>query len=447
MGQRRRRKKILERLPVVCVVEHMSHDGRAIARLEGKTAFVSDALAGEKIEARYTASHRRYDELQTLSVIEAAEGRVAPKCPVFGVCGGCRLQHADEAYQLTMKQGILQEHLDHHLGEAAQSIAMMPPLQGPQWGYRRKARLSVRWVEKKASVLVGFRERNGRYVVAMEACPVLDPRVGCLIQPLRDLIGSMCEKSSIAQVEVACADEVALVLRHLSPLPESDLTLLKSFADDHGVKWYLQPSDEASVHLFYPKKADFLQAYRLDAWGLDYAFHPSAFIQVNAVMNQKMIQQALDWMALKPTDTVLDLFCGLGNFSLPMAQAAHQVVGVEGSDQAVKQAALNAQKNGIGNTVFYAADLAQPLEGASWVNQTYDVVLLDPPRTGAAEIIPYMKQWAPSRILYVSCHALTMAQDAVLLKEAGYRMVQAGIMDMFPQTAHMECMAMWVKGA
>ncbi len=431
-------------------VTALDHQGRGIAQLEGKVHFLSPALPNEKVEFVYTQNRRRYAEGRVVEVITPASARVEPGCPHFEVCGGCSLQHMDPDGQINLKQHVLLEQLNN-IGQITPN-EILPALRGPVWGYRRKARLGVKYVEKKNTVVVGFREKNSNLLAQLEVCKVLAPPVGELIRPLRDLIFGLEAKQSIPQIEVASGDaETALVFRWLCDLSEADSYELVRFGQAHDLQIYIQPSNAASIYRLWPasQRKEELLHYRLEAYGLTLFFHPSDFTQVNAALNEKMIEQAVEQLDLKKEDRVLDLFCGLGNFSLPIARQAAEVIGIEGSDRMVERATQNAQYNHIENAAFYCADLAAEVPGGLLgqhpTTGPIDKILLDPPRSGAAALIPQLAPLQAKRIVYVSCHPATLARDAALLAEQGYRLVNAGVMDMFPHTTHVEAMAVFTK--
>lgn len=441
MSRRRRRK--FPREPFESRIENLSHDGRGVTRHEDKTVFIHGALPGERVLARITERKRNYDEGETLEVIEASPDRVEPPCPHFGQCGGCSLQHLDSSRQIEAKQNTLLQNLER-IGKVTPE-EVWNPLTGPEWGYRRKARLSVRYVHKKERVLVGFRERYGRFVADMQECHVLDQRIAGELDRLAGLIHSMDAKRTIPQLEVACGDnQCALVVRHLEPLGEDDLKKLRAFALETDIAILLQPSGPGSIHCLEPGAVDL--EFEIPEFGLHLAFGPSDFIQVNVEMNRSMIRRAVDLLDPQPGDRVLDLFCGLGNFTLPIATLSGEVVGVEGDSDLVRRAGLNAQRNGIENAHFHVADLNEDLDSAPWLKQPYDKVLVDPPRSGAEFILPHLAASGAGRMVYVSCHPSSLARDAgVLVHQYGFSLLGAGVMDMFPHTGHVESIALFER--
>jgi 23S rRNA (uracil1939-C5)-methyltransferase len=441
----RRRKSNFSREPVELAVTGLSHDGRGVAEADGKKLFVHGALPGERVLARRTASQRRYDEAEVIEVLLASPQRVVPRCAQFGVCGGCAVQHLAEEAQILTKQDSLLQNLQRIGKVTPQRI--LDPLTGPAWHYRRKARLSVRYVPKKERLLIGFRERNGKFVADMPDCHVLDRKVAQLLPDLTALVGSLQARQRLAQIEVACGDHrCALVFRHLDPLSPADRDALAVFARDQGMAVFLQPGGPSSVHLLEPAEADL--TYELPEFGITLGFGPSDFIQVNAELNRAMVKTASQLLRPGPADRVLDLFCGLGNFTLPLARSAASVTGVEGDEELVAKARHNAARNGIDNVQFHLADLTQAMEGAAWLRQHYDMVLLDPPRSGAEEMLPYLAATAAHRLLYVSCHPASLARDAgILVHRHQFRLTAAGVMDMFPHTGHVESIALFERGA
>ncbi len=440
MGRRRQR---LPRDPVQGQVTGLSHEGRGIVHVDGKTVFVHGGLPGEQVWFRYTRRHRRFDEAVVTAVDVAAEGRVPPPCEAYAVCGGCSLQHMAGERQVALKQSVLLE-LFERFGEVTPE-EVLPPLSDAQLGYRRKARLAVRWVAGKGRVLVGFRERGKPYVADMLRCEVLDQRVGLRLGELSDLIGSLSIPDRIAQIEVAIGDDaVALVFRNLEVLGEDDLARLAQWGEERGIQIYQQPGDETTVQPVWPSNPQL--RYSVDGLTLD--FLPTDFTQVNAGLNRKMVALAMELLQPGPDHRVLDLFCGLGNFSLPLARRAAEVVGVEGESGLVQRARDNALANGLDNVEFHVANLAEPVDHLPWAARRFDQVLLDPPRSGAAEVLPQVASLKPGRVLYVSCNPATLARDAgTLVHQHGYRLRKAGIMDMFPHTAHVESIALFeLKG-
>jgi 23S rRNA (uracil1939-C5)-methyltransferase len=423
----------------------LSHEGRGIAHINGKTVFIANALPGETVLFNYTYNKAKYAEGETTEVIKASQQRVTPKCPHYAVCGGCSMQHLASEAQIAFKQQVLLEQLKHFGNISPQQI--LPPIVGDEWGYRHKARLGVRYVAKKGGALVGFREKNSRYLADISRCEVLHPMVGLLIPELKSLISSLNGCQEIAQIEVAVGDSnAALVLRNLVPLTSADLASLKSFAQQHQLWLYLQPKGPTSVYKIWPEDGAELLSYELKEHGTRYEFHPLDFTQVNPSINRQMITKAIALLDLQANDKVLDLFCGLGNFSLAMAKYCQQVIGVEGDELMVKRASANAELNGITNVAFYAANLMEATLDQAWLKQKYNKILLDPPRSGALEILPHIAHLQPERIVYVSCNPATLARDAgILVNQYGYKLDKAGVMNMFPHTSHVESIALFTR--
>lgn len=413
-------------------------EGRGVARVNGKATFIADALPGEGVKFRYVEVSRDSDQAQMTAVERASPQRVTPPCAHFGLCGGCSLQHLGAEHQLAYKQKWLLDALARIGKVTPESVA--PPLHGPSIGYRRRARLGAKQVPKKGGVLVGFRERNSGFLAALETCAVLDPRVGLKLRPLGALIESLSINKAVPQIEVSAADTVALVFRVLQTPSESDKAKLIEFAAREGFDIYLQTSGPNSITPLSPVST---LEYSPDGSDLRLRFEPADFIQVNGEMNQKIVRQALDWLEPKAGERVLELFCGLGNFSMPLARTGAQVVAAEGEAGLIQRARENAQRNGL-EIRFEKADLFNTAADVAWLQGDFDKVLLDPPRAGAKEILPAIAKKKPAKILYVSCHPGTLARDAgTLVHEHGYTLTRAGVMDMFPHTAHVESMALF----
>lgn len=422
-----------------------SHEGRGIAHINGKITFIDNALPGETVLIAYTKKRGSYHEAKSTQIIKASKDRVLPGCPHYDNCGGCSLQHLSNQSQLRHKVSTLVDQLRHFTDTQPE---LLPLLIGPSWGYRRRARLGVKYVAKKQTVLVGFREKNGRYLAELQTCKTLDPRIGRLLIPLQELIHKLKAFQAIPQIEVALGDEIlGLVFRHLIPLDDSDQMQLKNFAEQHCIQLYLQPGNENSTHCIWPKNPKLL-SYHLENKGykrLELLFEPKHFVQINAEINQMMIQRAMELLSPNFSDRILDLFCGLGNFSLPLATRCQFVVGVEGYAELVERAEANAKHNAIKNTQFYTADLTGSILKETWAQQTFNKILLDPPRSGALEIISQIAHWNVERIVYVSCNPASLARDAKELINQGYSLEKAGIMDMFPQTHHSEAICLFTK--
>jgi len=446
-GNRRRRKKRLPEEPVEVEITALSNEGRGIAHVDDRAVFIDQALKGERVLFKYTRLTSKIAEGRAVEVLKPSPLRVEPACSAFEMCGGCSLQHMSSEAQIELKQSMLLDQLAHNGVNPAEVI---PPLLGAEYGYRHKARLGVRYVHKKEMVLVGFRERNSSFITVTQRCEVLHPSVGAIISEIADCINKMEARRSIPQIEVAVGDnQTVLVFRHLEALPEKDRALLSDFCQAHSLVCYLQAGKPDELELLYPQQAETLYYMLPAASGEDLKieFQPSDFTQVNPDINRRMVSNAIGYLSLKDSDTVLDLFSGLGNFSLAMARGCGKVVAVEGSLVMVRKARENAELNGIENAEFCYADLyGDEVAAAPWLKQKYDKILLDPPRSGAAEILPTLKKMGASIIVYVSCHPATLARDAaVLVNDLGYKLTKAGIMNMFPHTGHVESTAVFEK--
>jgi 23S rRNA (uracil1939-C5)-methyltransferase len=421
----------------------LSHEGQGVAKPDGKAVFVADALPGERVVMRRVGRRRNYDEAVLEQVLTASPDRVPALCPHFGLCGGCALQHLAPAAQLAFKQSQLLENLARLGGvEPAQ---LLEPLTGPVWGYRRRARLGIKLVPRKGRVLVGFRERSAPYVADLHECRVLTPPAGLLMDPLAELVAGLSIAARVPQAEVAVAEGTcALVLRVLDPPSPSDLEAMSRFEAAHPVRIYLQSGGVDTVRPLTGQSEPL--RYSLPAFGIHLEFEPTDFIQVNGPLNEAMVERAVSLLEPEPSHAVLDLFCGLGNFSLPLATRAREVVGIEGEAGLVARAARNAARNSLGNASFIAADLATDAGVAPWANRPYDRVLLDPPRAGAREVLPVVGRSGARRVVYISCHPGSLARDAgILVREQGFRLAAAGVMDMFPHTTHVEALAVFER--
>jgi len=440
MAGRKRRSRLPE--PNTVVIEGMSHEGRGIAHINGKTVFVFGAMIGEEVKIQIQKTNQKYDEATTLEVIKASNARIEPKCAAFKVCGGCSLQHMSSDDQVEFKQQSLKDTMQH-AGIAIGNV--MSALRSHPWGYRKKARLGVKFVRKKERLLVGFRERSAPYLADMGQCEVLIPEVGMHLQDLCALIEGLDAKETIPQIEVAADnDNIVLVFRHLDDLTEHDRAALTLFAKNTGFWLQLQSAGPDSVVNLYPEQ-QILSFAPLKDDNIKIGFNPVDFIQVNTDINQQMVLQALLHLDLQPTDRVLDLFCGLGNFTLPMARRCEHVTGIEGNEAMVGRARQSAIDNDIENTEYFATDLTQPQPDASWMRAKFDKILIDPPRSGAMEIAEIIKRFKAKKIVYVSCQPSSLVRDSKIIVSHGYKLEHLGIMDMFPQTAHVESMAVFTK--
>jgi 23S rRNA (uracil1939-C5)-methyltransferase len=420
----------------------LAHDGRGIARIDGKAVFVAGALPGERVTLRVIKQRRQMDEALLGEILVASADRVVPMCAHYGVCGGCSLQHLGSRAQLVAKQSQLLEDLSR-IGRVSPEH-VLPALRGPVRGYRRRARLGVKYVHKKGRVLAGFREREQPYLADLQHCEVLVPALRSLPRELAALVETLSVRERVPQVEVAVGDAAtALVFRVMETPSAEDLLRLEAFGLRLGVAIYLQPGGIDSVR---PLRADAAPLrYGISAFGVSIEFGPLDFVQVNADINNAMVGAAIDALEVVPGDRVLDLFCGLGNFTLPLARRAAQVVGVEGDAGLLAKARANAVANGIENVAFFAGNLFDPASFGDWSSGQYERVLLDPPRAGAREVVARMASWRPRRVVYISCHPGSLARDAgILVETQGYRLLAAGVMDMFPQTTHVESIAVFV---
>ncbi|MEE9575034.1 MAG: 23S rRNA (uracil(1939)-C(5))-methyltransferase RlmD [Gammaproteobacteria bacterium] len=444
-----RRRKKLPKEPVSAKIESLSHEGRGIAHVEGKTVFVNGALPGEDALFQYKKQRPKYDEAHALEITNPAAERVDAKCEFFGLCGGCSLQHMQHDFQIEHKQSVLMEQLTH-IGKVKPK-SVIPPLTGPQWGYRRKARLGVKYVEKKERVLVGFREKYSPFIADMNSCEVLHPSVASLIEPLQLLITELSLIKQIPQIEVAVGDDVvALIFRHLSELTDEDKEILKSFAEHHQADIYLQSGGVDSVVPLEGSTPRQL-SYELPEFDLTMNFLPIDFTQVNTEINCAMVPRALELLEVNSEDRVLDLFCGIGNFTLPLARKAAIVLGIEGEHSLVERAKQNAELNNISNVEFRAIDLANEqlfdeMLSEDFLKGEFNKLLLDPARNGAREVIEKMNLKLVEKIVYVSCNPATLARDAgILVNDKDFKLEQAGIMDMFPHTTHVESIAVFSR--
>ncbi|NNJ14267.1 23S rRNA (uracil(1939)-C(5))-methyltransferase RlmD [Pseudomonas putida CSV86] len=420
-------------------IERLAGDGRGIAFLDGRTWFVSGALAGEEVEARVLNAHGKVVEARLERVFGASAQRREAPCRHFERCGGCNLQHLSHDDQLQLKQRLLAEQLQRVAGVVPEQWAA--PLSGPEFGYRRRARIAVRWDHKTKKLDVGFRAEASQDIIAIDACPVLVQPLQSVLRHLPLLLQSLGKPQVVGHVELFSGTALAMLVRHTAPLGEVDLGRLKAFCAEAGVQLWLQGEGEPwSVE---PEQS---LGFELQPWNLTLAYRPGDFVQVNAGVNTAMIEQALDWLAPQNDERVLDLFCGLGNFALPLAQKAAEVVAVEGVQAMVERAAANARSNNLNNVRCFQADLSQPLAASGWATEGFSAVLLDPPRDGAYEVVRNIAALGGKRLVYVSCNPATLARDTLELIKQGYRLKRAGILDMFPQTAHVEAMALFEAG-
>ena len=425
----------------------LDQEGRGVAHLDGKTIFIDGALPTEKVTYQITRSKSTYAFANVAQVLKQSNLRVTPKCPHYGLCGGCKLQHMDFAGQVAAKQRLLENDLKH-IGKVSPQN-MLPPLYGSAWGYRHKARLSVKYVQKKERVLVGFNEKGTRFVADMNSCEVLTPAVSALIEPLQLMIAQLSLRDKIPQLELAVGENqvIVLIFRIMDALQANDEALLRAFADTHQVNIWTQTKGPETVKPFYPLVGDSLQ-YSLPEFGLTYPFKPNEFTQVNPQINQVMIRRALQLLAPKPSERIADFFCGIGNFTLPIARSGASVLGLEGLQNLVERAQESASLNKLTqHTAFGVSDLFKMTPEALTNLGKFDKWLIDPPRDGAYELVKAIaEENAPQKIVYVSCNPATLARDAdILVNEKGYHLSAAGVINMFPHTTHVESIALFEK--
>ena len=436
-------------------VAALSHEGAGVvhagAGQSTKTVFVAGALPGETVRFRRRRRHRQYDEAELEQVLVASAARVVPRCPHFTLCGGCALQHMEPAAQLAAKQRQLADALER-VGRVVPQ-QWLPPISGPHWHYRRRARLGIKYVPRKGRVLVGFRERLSSLVADIDSCEILAAPLSALLAPLAAMIMQLSIRDRLPQIEVAVADQgLALVLRVLAPPTAADIERLREFEQTHRLQFYLQSGGLDSVQ---PLSASAAQLrYALPGFDVALEFLPTDFIQINGAINGALVARAVELLAPEADARVLDLFCGLGNFTLALARRAGHVLGVEGEAGLVQRARANASRNGIANAEFVQANLvlAGTAAGAStmppWLARSYSHVLLDPPRVGARELLPVIARLRPRKLLYVSCHPGSLARDlGELVHQYGFALHQAGVVDMFPHTAHVESLALLTSEA
>ncbi len=437
MGRRRQRE------PETARITGVTHDGRGIADVAGKKVFVAGALEGEEVRFIRRKSKRNFDEAELLEILDASANRIEARCAAFGRCGGCSLQHVSEEQQRAIKFQTLRDNLERIGGVVPDS--WLDPLVAPGWHYRRRARLAVKDVPAKGRVLVGFRERHAPFITDMHRCEVLAKPVDAMIDPLSELIAALSIRARLPQIEVAVAENaVALVFRVLDSPSENDKDLLRRFGIAHAVRIYLQSGGLDSIELLDADAPVEPLFYTLQAFDIRIEFDPVGFVQINSDINEQMVATAIELLQLQPDDRVLDLYCGIGNFSLPLATRCKEVLGVEGDAMLVAAARHNAAVNKLPNATFRTADLSKIDGSESWVQEAWDCVLLDPARSGAAEAVQLMHAIGAGRIVYVSCHPGTLARDAgTLVNELGFRLESAGIIDMFPHTAHVESIAVF----
>ncbi|MBU0744871.1 MAG: 23S rRNA (uracil(1939)-C(5))-methyltransferase RlmD [Gammaproteobacteria bacterium] len=435
-------KKSPKKIPTLnhAVIDSMSHEGRGIAHINNKTTFIENALTSEEVNFIYNKQHSKFNTGIAVEILKASSDRVPPICKHFNICGGCTLQHLDHQKQIRFKTSVIQEQLKHIGGIETKNI--LSPILGPESGYRGKARLSVKYVHKKQKVLVGFHEKNGSYVAEIDGCPILHPSVGERINLLKYMISKLSIYQYIPQIEVACGSEVnALVLRNLQNFSDDDIKIINDFSKEHQLQIYSQSGGMETITPITsdPKPLN----YKLPKYDLTINFEPGDFTQINHAINLQLVDLVVSLLEIKPEDKVLDLFCGIGNFTLPIATKCSSIVGIEGNKNAVLRAKQNAIFNNINNAEFYTADLTKELSGTPWSEQQYEKVLLDPPRTGAQELCAHIKKFGAKKIVYVSCNPATFARDAKIITEQGYKLENITMADMYPHTSHMETIAIF----
>ncbi len=423
--------------PQHAVIESLSHEGRGITHINNKTTFLENGLPGEEVNFIYTKRHSKFDAGAAIEIIKPSPERVTPLCQHYNICGGCVLQHLKHEKQIALKTKVVQEQLKHIANE--ESINFLSPIIGPIWGYRHKARLSVKYVQKKSKVLVGFHEKNSSYVAETSSCEILHPSVGKKIDFLTELVAGLSIYQHIPQIEIACGNGVtALIIRNLQTFSDHDIKLISDFATIHKFQIYSQSGGIDSIKPINLDQEEKELYYNLSNYNLKIAFTPTDFTQINYTINIQLVDHVLNLLEITKADKILDLFCGIGNFTLPIATKCAKVIGVEGSKTAVTRAQKNAEINNIKNTAFYVADLAKELLGVNWDKEQYDKILLDPPRTGAEELCKQIKKFGAKKIVYVSCNPATFARDTKILTEHGYKLQNITLADMYPHTSHIE---------
>lgn len=428
-------RRVATRQTITVTATDLDPFGQGVARHNGKAIFISGLLPDEQAEVTLTEDKKQFARAKVKRLLTRSPERVAPRCPHFGICGGCQQQHASEPLQQRSKSASLQRLISRETG-----LDIIPEsvISGPEYGYRRRARLGLQFQPKQQQLVMGFRKSGSNDLVPVKACPVLAPALASLLQPLHECLAGMKAVRRLGHAELVLADNgPVLVLRHLDPLKEQDLARLHTFSAQHRVMLYLQGNEDELVKL-----CDDVPFYQVD--GLRLFFSPRDFIQVNDAVNQRMVAQALEWLEVESTDRVLDLFCGMGNFTLPLAKRAKQVVGVEGVATLVANGLYNAQINALNNVEFFQHNLEDDVTRQPWAKLGFDKVLLDPARAGAAGVMDHIVKLAPQKVVYVSCNPTTLARDSQILIAAGYRMERVRMLDMFPHTGHLESMAVFV---
>ena len=433
-----------QKIPTIshATIESLSHDGRGIAHIGGKITFLENALPREEVNFIYNSRRAKFDTGIAIEILKPSPERIVPHCKHYDICGGCILQHLNHQQQIAFKTKVLQEQLKHIAG--LEEVNILPPITGPILGYRYKARLSVKYVQKKGGVLVGFHEKNHSHVTETDECPVLHESVGKKINLLSKLIASLSIYQYIPQIEIACSKEItALVIRNLQQLSDDDIKLISDFATKHHLHIYSQSGGIDSIKPINSNQKIPELYYHLPKHNIRITFAPTDFTQINHEINQQLVEHVINLLEVSPEDRILDLFCGIGNFTLPIATKCQKIIGVEGNKTAVVRAEQNAEYNGIKNVEFHTADLTKELPATTWAKENYNKILLDPPRTGAEEICKQIKKFKAQKIVYVSCNPTTFARDAKIIVAHGYKLQNITLADMYPHTGHVEVIALF----
>ncbi|MCK5894474.1 MAG: 23S rRNA (uracil(1939)-C(5))-methyltransferase RlmD [Endozoicomonadaceae bacterium] len=423
-------------------IDSLTYDGRGVGRHKGRVVFVSNALPGDTVTVNVVKHKTSLWEAEIDRIIAPSPQRKRPKCPKYGQCGGCSLQHMNHSGRLAVYTDLILRSLKRFAAVEPESV--MTPLQSPSWGYRHRARLSVRWLNRK--LLLGFRAAGSHAIIPISACSVLAPELEALLPGLAATLQTMSDPRAISHIELAAGDHCrGILLRTMKSLSEQDQDRWRLLAQGDAAHLWFEPSEpDQRVCAYSPDEYESL-TYQLPEFDVKLAFLPIDFIQINPYINRQMVSQSVEWLDITATDTVLDLFCGLGNFTLPLATRAQQVVGVEGLVSLVEKGRENARINGLNNATFMRADLSQEIMLQTWSQKSYDACLLNPPRTGARDVLEVLADRLPDRLLYISCNPATLARDAGILKQVGYRLTRLSVMDMFPQTVHVETMALFLR--
>lgn len=435
----------IESVGLPAEVESLDQEGRGVAHVDGKVIFIEGGLTGELVEYAPYRRKASFELADATRILRASSSRVTPRCPHFGLCGGCTMQHLEPRAQVAAKQRVLEDNLAR-IGKVRPE-SMLAPIRGPDWGYRYRARISTRYVIKKETMLVGFHERRSSFIADMRSCEVLPPRISALLMPLRELLGGLSIRERLPQIELAIGDAVdVLVLRILEPLSDADGDAVRRFADKHSVQIFLQTKGPETALPFHPLASPALQ-YRIPDYGLVFPFKPTDFTQVNHDINRVLVRRAMTLLDPQPGERVGDFFCGLGNFSLAIAACGAQVFGVEGNAALVSRARENAKANGLEARCEFTDRNLFEVTPEDWkAFGPFDRVLIDPPRDGAMELVKSLCEAPPARIVYVSCSPATLARDAnVLVNTGGYRLTAAGVVNMFPHTSHVESIAVFER--